>query len=108
MESTQNILIQSTSGQGGSAAQPLESESKTSIPKGDLFEDTFMESLSLRSVESEDVSVGTLKNTLLRHSNSDTDTTLTESARPKTVVDITSARPKKLSGQLDREKKDDG
>jgi len=105
MESTQNILIPSTSGQGGSAAQPLESESKTSTPEGDLFEDTLVESLNLRSVTSEDISVGTLEDTLLGHSNSDTDTTLTESARPKTVIDITSAKPKKLSGAARRRKK---
>jgi len=93
-----NILIPSTNGQGGSAAQPPEPESKTSIPEGDLFEDTLMESLSLKSVESEDISVGTLEDTLQGHSNSDTDTTLTESVGPKTVIDITSARSKKLSG----------
>jgi len=102
-DSTKNILTPSTSDQGGSAAQPLESESKASTPERDLLEDTLMEGLSLRSVESEDTSMGTLENTLLGHSDSDTDTTLTESAKPDT--DTTSAKPKRLSGAAQRKKK---
>jgi len=64
-----------------------------------------MEDVSLRSVESEDwyPQMGTLKDTLLGHSDPDTDTTLTDSA--KTVIDTTSAKPKKLSGAARRKKK---